>query len=200
VTTVADVARRLKPAAGPPRLPPILLMTDARRLADPLPAVARLPHGAGVVLRHYDAPNREELARQLLRICCRKGLYLLVGADARLAAATGAHGLHLPEHMVLCGRRTWKAWRRPDWIVTAAAHGPTTARRAAAAGADAVLVSPVFPTASHPAAAAIGPVRLARWVRFSPCPVYALGGIDGDRAQRVADTGVMGFAGISALS
>ena len=54
-------------------LPPLILMTDSRRLPDPLAAVDRLAPGSAILLRHYDAPDREALAMKLARACRRRG-------------------------------------------------------------------------------------------------------------------------------
>ena len=72
--------------------------------------------------------------------------------------------------------------------------------RAALAGVDAVLLSPVFPTKSHPGAAPIGPLRFAAWVRECPLPVYALGGVSLQSARRLASSGAAGFAGIGGFA
>ena len=98
------------------------------------------------------------------------------------------------------GPGIWQPWRRPDWIVTAAAHSRAALFRAARAGADAALLSPVFWTASHPLAPALGPLRFAAWCRSSPLPVYALGGISARTARRLRAGGGAGFAGISGFT
>jgi thiamine-phosphate pyrophosphorylase len=146
-----------------PRLPDRWLLTDTQRLPDPLPAAAALPRGSGVILRHYDwpRPQRLVLARALARLCRRHGLVLLVAGDAALALAAGADGLHLPEGLGHLARGL-RRWRR-DWIVTQAAHGAGAVARAAHGGCDAVLVSPVFPTASHPGAPGPGPCGSRHW-------------------------------------
>ncbi|MDP6952898.1 MAG: thiamine phosphate synthase [Alphaproteobacteria bacterium] len=167
-------------------------MVDRARLADPLAAAARLPAGAAVLLRDYDALDRSQLAEDLARLCRRRRLVFLVAGDARLATAVGA-GLHLPQGLVA------RALRRRG-LVTAAAHDRPALVRAARAGADACLVSPVFPTASHPGARTLGPVRFAGLVRQAPLPVYALGGIDARTARRLAGSGARGIAALGALS
>ncbi len=173
-------------------------MTDSKRLPDPLPAARRLPHGAGVVLRHYDAPNRAGLAARLADICRCRGLKLLVAGDWRLAVEVGAAGLHLPEAMV----RNRTAWRRNrgDWLITAAAHSASAIHHAELCGIDAVLLSPVFPTASHPGAPALGRVRFAKMVQESALPVFALGGIGDVNAAGLKNSGAAGFAAISAMA
>ena len=206
MTNLAEEARRLKPrrTARGRLLPRLILMTDSVRLPDPLSAIVRLPRGSAVILRHYDdgAPDgttREALARRLLADCRRCGVLLLIAGDAQLAAAIGADGLHLPEHQLRHGPRRWRLWRRPLWIVTAAAHGPAALCQARCAGADAALLSPVFPTASHPGAATLGPLRFARLAGATPMPVYAVGGISGTAARRLRGAQPAGFAGIGGL-
>jgi thiamine-phosphate pyrophosphorylase len=181
-------------AAGAPA--PLILITDADRLADPVEAVRRLPRGSAVLLRHYHDPLRPALARRLAAMCRQRGLRLLIAGDARLARAVGAGGLHLPEALVARGPRRWRLWRRKGWMVTAAAHSPAAVRAAAAAGVDAVLLSPVFATRSHPERAALGVLRFQAWARTSPLPVYALGGIDARTAPRLLSTRAVGLAGI----
>ena len=173
--------------------PAPVLVVDRARLADPLAAARRLPAGACVLLRDYDAADRPAFARALAALCRRRRLWFLVAGDRRLAMALGA-GLHMPEAQARRG-----GVRGPRWL-TAAAHGRAGLVRAARAGACAALLSPVFPTASHPGAPTLGPVRFAGLVRASPLPVYALGGIDARRARRLAGTGACGLAGVGAFA
>ncbi len=180
--------------------PPLILMTDSLRLPDPLAAIASMPAGSAVILRHYGAPSRQDLARELAVLCRRQRLSLLIGGDARLACAVGADGLHLPEWLARRGSGKWRRWRRPGWIVTAAVHSPAFLFRAAGAGADAVLLSPVFATASHPGLKVLGALKFAAWCRLSPLPVYALGGISAANAGRLKDCGNVGLAGIGGFS
>lgn len=198
MSTVANLARALnrRHAAGR-RLPALILMTDHRRLPDPAPVAARLPAGAAVIFRHYGDGRRAERLAALARVCRRRRLVLLVAGDARLALRAGAAGVHLPEGLLPSARL-----RRPrrGWLITAAAHGEAALARAAAAGADAALLAPVFETASHPEARRLGPLRFAALVRRARLPVYALGGIDRQTARRLAGSGAVGIAAIGALA
>ncbi len=173
-------------------------MTDPARLPDPAPAVAQLPQGSGVILRHRDPRARARLARALAPLCRRRGVLLLIAGDPRLAAKLGADGVHFPESQAARAG----AWRRrqPRWLITTAAHGGRALQKAAWAGAHAALLSPVFATASHPGARALGPVRFARLVHRSPLPVYALGGVTAENAPRLKASGAVGIAGISGLA
>lgn len=186
-----------------PGLPPRWLVTDAARLSDPLPAAARLPRGSGVLFRHYEWPGsrRERLALRLAALCRTRGLILLVAGDARLALRCGADGLHLPEAML--ARAAGVARRHPEWLLTAAAHGVGAIARAALGGVDAVLISPVFPTGSHPGTPGMGVVRfaqLAAMARRKGLGVYALGGITGATAQRLVHVPKNGTAAITGMA
>ena len=196
---LAAIARQLNARRGAARrLPSLVLVTDAERLVDPVPAAGRLPRGSAVILRHYGAAERAALARRLARLCRARGLVLLVAGDARLAAAVGAGGIHLREREI---RRAsdWRR-RRPTWLITVAAHSRASLVAAHRAGADAALLAPVFATASHPGAPTLGPVRFAALACASPLPVIALGGIDARTAPRLKASGAAGLAAISGLA
>lgn len=198
MVTLADLARRLNSRHRQGhRLPALVLMTDRRRLPDPVPAIESLPADAMVVFRHYEDPDREARAAALLALCRRRRLPLLVAGDWRLAARLGADGVHLPEALVgLVGR----VRRLRPWYVTAAAHSEAALRRAADQGVDAAFLSPVFPTRSHPGAPTLGPRHFARLVRRVDVPVYALGGVDRTTAPRLLDSGAVGIAAIGSLA
>jgi thiamine-phosphate pyrophosphorylase len=207
VPTLADLAERLKrrhraravtPRAA--RLPSLILMSDTRRLPDPERALSFLPRGSAVIFRHYDAPDRAARARRLVAVARARGVRVLIAGDARLAAAVGADGVHLPEGLARRGPGPWPCWRRKGWLVTAAAHSLVALFRAARSGADAALLGPVFPTASHPERPALGAVRLALFAQASPLPVFALGGISLLAARRLQDARLAGIAGISGLA
>lgn len=207
VAALLAVARVLHERAGAPRaragtpLPALWLLTDSLRMPDPLPAVAALPAGCGVILRHYDAPGRTRLAQALAGICRERGLLLLVGADLELGRAVGAGGVHLPEALAAT------VAVRPEGVVTASAHGGEGLERAAQLGADAALLSPVFATDSRPSAAALGPARFAQLVaqlvaqlaNAAALPVYALGGITPANAGELDGTGAAGIAAVGAF-
>jgi thiamine-phosphate pyrophosphorylase len=155
---------------------------------------ARLPRGAGIVFRAFGAADAEAQGLRLKAIARARGLRLLVGADARLAARIGADGLHLPERAAGEARSARRS--HDNWIVTCAAHSLAAARRAAQAGADAAVVSAVFASRSPSAGPPIGPLRLAGLTRQAGLPVYALGGISDATAGRLRAAGLIGLAGV----
>jgi thiamine-phosphate pyrophosphorylase len=181
-------------------LPLLILMSDARRLPEPERVVRALPRGGIVVFRHYGVADRRERARRLVNAARRCGVRVLIAGDARLAAAVGADGVHLPEGLARQGPGPWRTWRRKRWLVTAAAHGRAALFRAARARADAALLGPVFATSSHPERAPLGAIRFARLCRPSPIPVYALGGLTPVSVRRLAGAPLAGFAGIGGIA
>lgn len=204
--TLAEGERQLKRCrpgrgrgGGGAPLPALILMTDRVRLPDPAAAIRRLPAGSAVIFRDYDAPDRATAARCLQRLCRARRIRLLIAGDWRLAAALRADGLHLPEALAGQGYRTWRRARRPGFLVTQAAHGPAAVALAGRRGVDAVLLSPVFATASHPNATPLGPLRFARLVRLASVPVYALGGVTAKTRRRLAGIPIAGYAAIGAL-
>lgn len=195
--TLAEAARRFNSPAHR-RMPAVLLVTDAGRCPDPLPIIARLPPGSGVILRDYDSPDRRDLARSIARLARRRRLVLLVAGDWRLAAAVGANGVHLPESQakrgVLAPLLGWR--RRRGGLLTIACHSPAALARAKALEADAALLSSVFVTASHPGGTVIGPVRFALWRRRARLAVLALGGVNAATCRRLpAADGVAAIGG-----
>lgn len=183
----------------PALLPRLWLFTDAQRLPDPCAAVAQLPRGrAGVVLRHDQHPNRADIGRQLARICRMRRLILVVAGDVRLAAKLHA-GVHLRGGC-------WPGPLRRAGVVTSSAHSIPDLRRAHAAGANLVFLSPAFRTASHPGAPGLGPLRWAAMARTitarlanQDIAIAALGGVDGQTVGRLPAQLFQAVGAISAL-
>ena len=184
-------------------LPAVILMTDEVRLPDPCPAVAALPRGAGVILRHYNDPNRPYLARELASLCRHRGLCLLIAGDGRLAIRVAAQGVHFPEKRSSESRQ-WRQ-RCPHWLITAAAHSHSSLISAINGGSDAALLGPVFSTQSHPGSKPLGVVRFAALVGAAQrirhgYPVYALGGMNSESVRRISNSRAVGIAGISGVA
>ena len=164
-------------------------MTDDDRLPDPVAAARALPKGSLVIVRSRDAKRRRALGEALR--AQTSGLILLAADDPVLADIL--HGLHLPEIRA----RDAAHWRvvRPHWVITVAAHSP---RGLHAPYADAVLLSPVFATKSHPKAKILTPVRARLMAQRALLPVLALGGVTARNAALLP--GFSGIAAITALS
>jgi thiamine-phosphate pyrophosphorylase len=191
-------ARTLRPARVRGKaLPRLFFFTDPARTPDPEAVVARLPRGAGVVYRAFGDPDAVAKGRRLVRAARRRGLLVLAGADAGLAARIGADGVHLPERRAALARGIKQA--RPGWIVTAAAHSEPATVTARRYGADAVFVSPIFASASPSAGRPIGVLRFAALTARAGLPAFALGGVNSETARRLTQSRVAGVAAVEAL-
>lgn len=158
-------------------LPLLWLISDARNDAMLARALARLPRGSGLIYRHYYLPGPARLARfQALRRIARARGHTIILADSALTAREwGADGIYGAP------RALWP--RRRGLLHLAAAHDLHELGLAARLGADAVLLSPVFPTRSHPGAPVLGGTRFRLLARQSTLPVIALGGMTHKRSR-----------------
>jgi thiamine-phosphate pyrophosphorylase len=190
--TLSRRARSFKPGV---RLPPLILVTDPERTPDPVALAGRLPRGCGVIFRGFGRKGADQTARRLAAVARRRGLELLIGADAlRVAGA----GVHLPERMAHRAAALKRA--RPGRLVTVAAHSEAALVRARRAGADAALLSTVFDSRSPSAGRPLGPARFAALVRQAGLPVYALGGVATKNAPRLLGSGAAGLAMVEGLA
>ncbi len=148
-------------------LPTIWLLSDARNDAALEPALNRLPRGSGLIFRHYHLEPAARRAR--------------FKALARLARARG----HV---VVLAGSRAEARRWGADLAYGPRGHlAPVHSLReiARTGRAEAVLLSPVFPTRSHPGAQTLGPVRFRLLAALAGKPVIALGGMTPRTARRL---------------
>lgn len=159
-----------------PPIPRVWLMTDPRMGDDLWRALERVPRGGGVVFRHYGVAGREALLARVAKVARRRRLVLVVA---------GARTGHVHN-----GRTTYG-------LKTASAHTRREAVAAIRSGTDAVFLSPVFATRSHPGAPALGRIRFGLVSRGLGVPVIALGGMDAGRARTLPKT-AYGWAGIDA--
>lgn len=171
-------------------LPSLWLVTDQRTDAVLARAMALLPRGAGVVFRHYHLPPRERAARfrALVRVARGRGLVMAWAGSAAEARAVGAQACYGPARLLARG---------PALVRLVTVHSLREIGAAGRARADAVLLSPVFATRSHPGARGLGVVRFRMLEALSPVPVIALGGMDGRRARAL---GTNAWAAIDGLA
>lgn len=190
--------------AFPPRtvrgqiLPGLLFFTDPQRVPDPESVAERLPAGAGIVYRAFDAEDAIERGRRLRAIATERGLLLLVGAHPGLAEGVRADGLHMPERLSAEIPRLRAEHSR--WLITVAAHDRGALQAAERGGADAVVVSPIFPSNSPSAGEPLGVEGLKDLVATTSLPVYALGGVRARTVSRLIGSGIVGIAAVEALA
>ncbi len=159
-------------------MPRLWLISDARNDAMLDHALRRLPRGSGFIFRHYhlDPVARRARFNQLAALCAGRSITLVLAdtpEQARLWGADGSYGPPLPRRIGAGGIRL------------ATAHNLRDLARAGRCAADAVLLSPVFPTRSHPGTRVLGAVRFRLLARWTKPPVIALGGMNPARAKRL---------------
>jgi thiamine monophosphate synthase len=122
--------------------------------------------------------------------------------DVGLALDLGVHGLHASEAALHAPARIIGSLRQfpPRWILTASVHSRAALEKAACLEFHAALLSPVFPTTSHPGREALGPLRFSLLARSAPLPVYALGGIHTGNVRRLGGSGAAGIAAIEGFA
>jgi thiamine-phosphate pyrophosphorylase len=106
----------------------------------------------------------------------------MLHGDPRLAAEAGLFGVHLGSRGDVRAAR--KLLAKHAWI-SISTHGMQEIEAAASTGADAVTLSPIFPSSSKPGyGPAVGLATLELAAAQSPIPVIALGGIEDATAAR----------------
>lgn len=171
-------------------LPRLWLVTDLRTDAGLDAAIRALPRGAGVIFRHYHLGPASRAARfaEVRRLCRARGIAVVWAGGARAARRLGADGCYGAPDLIGQG---------PALLRLATAHSLAELAAARRARADLVLLSPAFPTRSHPGAAALGPLRWLLLARRSAVPVIALGGMNRAGARRLPG---FGWAAIDGLA
>lgn len=160
--------------------PRLLLITDRNQARRPLADVvaAALQGGCrwiSVREKDLDAAEQVALARGIVEAARPFGARVLVHGEARLALEARCAGVHLPAGSAVEAARALLggAW------VSISCHHLEEVLAAAEAGADAVSLSPILPSASKPGyGPALGLARLAEIAAAVPLPVIALGGIE----------------------
>lgn len=157
-------------------LPQLWLISDARNDAALEIALARLPRGSGLVFRHYhlDPAARRARYRRLRALAKAHGHVVVLSGDAGLARRWRADGAYGPGGVLGRGAALLRL------VTVHSLRELARARRA-----DAVLLSPVFPTRSHPGGRLLGPLRFRLVAARARVPVIALGGMDATRARRL---------------
>lgn len=156
-------------------------------------------HGLrGVQLREraLDDEALYRLAMLCRPIFERHHIEWLVNGSVAVAQRAEATGVHLRDGQDVAAAR---AALGPDRLIGQSVHSRDGAVAAAKAGADFVVLGPVFDTASKPGAAPLGLDALRAACAACPVPVYAIGGMTPTRAEACVAAGARGAAVMSGL-
>lgn len=178
----------------------LLLVTDPRPdLVDRVDAAVR--GGVDVVQLRDKRASREELlplARELKEVCVRGGALFTVNDDVELARLSGADGVHVGQEDAPI--RAAREILEPGRILGRSAGNLGEALEAVREGADYLGVGSVYSTPTKSDAEVGGLALIQAIARANlPIPWFAIGGIDLENAERVADAGAPGFAVVRAV-
>jgi thiamine-phosphate pyrophosphorylase len=145
-----------------------------------------------------DVARRHEQASELVALCRRFKVPLIVNDDLRLADLCDADGVHLGrddaslrEARIILGK--------DKFIGTSCYQSLDLARAAQAAGADYVAFGSFFPSPTKPAAGRADVELLHEASLVIRIPIVAIGGITLDNAPALLDAGADSLAILSAL-
>lgn len=160
-------------------LPRLWLLSDERNDAVLDARLAEFREPVGFVYRHYHLAPAERVARfaELAHVARTRGHLVILSDSALTAREWGADGIY--------GAPLALYPRRRELIQIATAHDMREIAQANRRGADAVMISPVFPTRTHPGAPTLGIARFRALASHAQMPVIALGGMTARNAKRL---------------
>jgi thiamine-phosphate pyrophosphorylase len=181
-------------------MPRLHAFTDERvaclpDLADRARALAAA--GGDQLALHARGRGLSGLAHHALavRLAAHPPASLFVNDRLDVALAVDAGGVHLSARSL-----TPADARRlnPGWWIGVSVHDADEAQAARAAGADYLVIGPVFATATHADRAPLGLARFAEIARVG-LPAIAIGGVTPAGARALRAAGAYGVAAIRAL-
>jgi thiamine-phosphate diphosphorylase len=186
---------KLTPYSWPPA-PLLMLVSDRKRHGDRTIQEVFLPALRGgvniVQLWEPDLPARDLLGEaEQLRKLAVGGIPMLIYDRADVAVAANADGVHLPADGLPIGAAK-RASR--GLMVGKAVRSVTEAVTAERAGADYVVVGPIFPSHYVEGGSLTGPGLVQRVKAKVRIPVFAAGGITAGNAHQAISAGADGVS------
>jgi thiamine-phosphate pyrophosphorylase len=180
------------------------LVTDRHQtLGRPLFDVCEAAFRAGVravQLREKDLPSRPllSIARDLVSASSGYGAKVFLNDRIDVALAARCAGVQLPAagFPAPVARKVWG----PDRLIGVSIHSAAEAARAEGAGADFVVLGPIFDTPSkRPFGPPVGLAELERARKHCRIPLFAIGGITHERVRDVRRAGAFGIAVVGSV-
>lgn len=154
-----------------------------------------LEGGATIVQLREKELDREEFrkeALEILQLCRKYGVPLIIDDDAELAAETGADGVHIGQDDM--GATEARRILGGDKIIGVTAKTVEQAEKALADGADYLGSGAMFATSTKPLAKSITFDQLKEITGSVSIPVVAIGGITGENIMQLKGLGIAGAA------
>ena len=196
INSLLDYSKKVK--VKNKKLPRIIIVFNEKEFNKNFFLKLKIPNGAAILLRSYKIKCRKKIAKQLLKFCKIKKLKLLISEDIKLARDINADGVHFPTYMVKKDIINWslinKIKIKKNLIITTAIHNSKELENAQLFDFDAGLLSPVFPSKSHPNGKSLGIRKFSKLVDKSDLPIYALGGINAKNIKSLFQTDIIGYA------
>ena len=139
----------------------------------------------------------EQEAREILALCRRYGVPLLINDDVMLAKKIGADGVHVGQDDMSASRA--REILGQDAIVGVTARTVEQALAAEKAGADYLGSGAVFGTSTKKDAKPMDPAYFQQICESVSIPVVAIGGITADNIRQLEGRKMSGFAIVSGI-
>ncbi len=178
-------------------IPPLLtLITDTGRYSgEPFFAACdqALAKGVDAILvreKELTSARLLALASRLRDITRSHQARLIIHTQADIAHAVDADGVHVASDDIstIPAIRSWL--NKPEMSISASCHNTEELAQAQQSGADFAMLSPVFPTGSHPGAPSLGVDAFQRLAAQADIPIIALGGITSANYQTLVSSNI----------
>ena len=178
-------------------------VTDRRWLGNMTLAetvAAAIRGGAGCIQLREKALDPADLlneAKQILAVCRKYHVPLILNDDPEIALKCGADGVHVGQKDM--NPRILRSMLGPEKIVGVSAATVAEAEQAVRDGADYLGSGAVFATGTKENTRPVDAALLRQICDAVPVPVVAIGGITAENAVQLKGTGIAGIAVVSAI-
>ena len=187
-----------------PILPPLYVVTDRHQVGEGkfLETLSQMMSCSGFMLqlREKDLPTRGllSLAQTVRSLAALHHVPLLINDRLDVSMAVGAAGVHLRSDSLPVKQA--RQCLGPDTLIGVSVHSVEETRSCEDAGADFVVLGPIFDTPSKRSYGTPLGLQAVKDARATcRIPIYAIGGITLDRVEAVKEAGAYGVAVISAI-
>lgn len=147
--------------------------------------------------KHLQGEEKIRQAKEILELCRRYDVPLIINDDPVLAKEIGADGVHVGQKDMAA--QDVRKIIGPDMILGVSARTVEQALAAQAAGADYLGSGAVFHTGTKDDAKALDHDVLRQICEAVDIPVVAIGGVTAENALQLQGTGISGIAVISGI-
>ncbi len=161
---------------------------------------AAIRGGAGCIQLREKALDPADLlneAKQILAVCRKYHVPLILNDDPEIALKCGADGVHVGQKDM--NPRILRSMLGPEKIVGVSAATVAEAEQAVRDGADYLGSGAVFATGTKENTRPVDAALLRQICDAVPVPVVAIGGITAENAVQLKGTGIAGIAVVSAI-